>query len=196
MKNSFYAFVRWLSHILFIYHGMRLEGEENIPKEGPVVLIVNHRIWFDVVCVAHSTPRQVFFISKSENFQNKFFGWFLKKLDVIPVHRGESDMQAIRKGLQVLGRGDVLCVFPEGTRNRTKEVIQEFHNGAALFALTSGAPCIPIFLGEFAPFRRTRVRVGKPVDLSPWRGGRVNSTAMDGATEKLRQTMLEMAKNG
>lgn len=96
-----------------------VSGRENIPASG-AVLVSNHASMFDPVVLGVAVPRPIHFMGKAELFRNRISNWFFRKLHAFPVRRGEFDRGAIRSALEVLDRGQLLGIFPEGTRNRGK----------------------------------------------------------------------------
>jgi 1-acyl-sn-glycerol-3-phosphate acyltransferase len=168
-----YWFVRKLFE-LFYRFGCRLqiEGRENLVAEGPAIIIANHVSFWDPPLVsAIASRRQMHFMAKEELFRNPLFGWILRRINVFPVKRGAPDRKAIKHALDVLARGELLAMFPEGTRSKTG-ILQKPEPGAAMFALKTGAPVIPVALfnsGKIlragGPFPRLTVLVGKPFRL-------------------------------
>jgi len=189
-----YRIGRSIAYLVRLYYPLKIMNRECIPKQGPVVLIINHRIWYDVVPVVHSLRRQVFFISKAENFKNKLFAWFLTSCGCFPIHRGTADLPAMRYGISLLKEGKVLGIFPEGTRNRTDQTLQTFHEGASLFALNGKATAVPIFLGDFRAFHRTPVLIGQPLDLSQWRDRPVNRVILNEVTGLIVHEMQNLVE--
>lgn len=107
-----------LTHCWFF---LKKEGRENIPAEGPAILVCNHIHLMDVACIIAMTKRQVRFMAKKELFDNKLIGWFLTKIGTFPISRGDADISGIRNALKVIKEGGLLCIFPEGTRNRERK---------------------------------------------------------------------------
>ncbi|NPV26317.1 MAG: 1-acyl-sn-glycerol-3-phosphate acyltransferase [Firmicutes bacterium] len=151
----------------------RVEGLENVPPQGPVVVVSNHVSWWDPVVVGCALNRPVHFMAKEELFQIPVFGSLLVRLNAFPVKRGQPDRQAIRHALQILEDGKILGLFPEGTRSKTGE-LQKPHPGAAMIALKARAPIVPVACietqrlfakGWFHPFT---VRIGKPLVYSDY----------------------------
>ena len=189
----FYAMLKPVTYTFRLWFPLKIIHRERIPRHGPVMVYANHRIWYDVVPVAHATRRQIYFISKVENFKVPFFAWLLKQLGCFPVRRDSADMPAFRKAFGVLRDNKVLGIFPEGTRNRTDTRFQDFHEGAAMFALGTGAVVVPIYLSEFRAFRRSHIMVGKPLDLSAYEGKRANKAAMEAVTQQMFDALVEIA---
>lgn len=145
----------------------RVHGKENIPKSGAAIICINHMRNSDAVRMFLSCHRQIFFLGKSELFENKFVGWVLRCVGVIPVQRGHGDVGAINSAGQHLQNGDLLGVFIEGTRSKDGSLGQP-KAGAAMLAWRYHVPVIPCCItakdGRLPKsFEKCCVTYGKPV---------------------------------
>jgi 1-acyl-sn-glycerol-3-phosphate acyltransferase len=155
-----------------------VEVDGAIPREGPLIVVANHISNSDPPLVAGwLTPmlgRQMHILAKQALFVGPL-GWILKKVGATPVKAGGSDIEAYRVARAVLDRGDVLCIFPEGTRSATG-VMQEPKPGVAMLATRTSVPILPVgvsgsdyFLGRGKKLPRLRapihLHVGKPFTL-------------------------------
>jgi len=150
-----------------IFYRIRTIGRENIPMSGPVLLCANHPTALDMFLIGVNVPkRKVHFMAKAELFRNRFLAWILRRLGAFPVSRGKGDVGSVKTLLKLLEQGEMVGVFPEGTRTRKKDPTKR-KAGIALFALTSGAPVLPVAIkGEFRPFRKVELIFGKPFRVS------------------------------
>ncbi|MHB1127196.1 MAG: lysophospholipid acyltransferase family protein [Bacillota bacterium] len=144
----------------------KIIGSENVPLQGPVVMVSNHVTYLDPFMIGGTTKRKVFFMAKAELFKIPILGFLIRNVSAFPVKRGKGDRAALRACMEVLQRGDVLGLFPEGTRSKTGELLP-FQGGAALVALKTGAPIVPVaIIGKpgwnLRPFK---VVVGKPLAI-------------------------------
>lgn len=148
----------------------RIEGVENIPKDGPAILMMNHNAFIDSLVVLHACPRNIVPMAKVEVFDYPVISIFPKLWEVIPVRREEVDRRAIQLTLDVLRAGEIVLVAPEGTRG---PALQEGKVGVAYVGSRSGAPVIPTAVSGTVGFPalrgsamwRTpgaRVKFGKP----------------------------------
>jgi 1-acyl-sn-glycerol-3-phosphate acyltransferase len=163
---SFYFFARSLLNKFLKLKGFKIEGIENVPLEGPVIIACNHVSYWDPILVGCALPRQIFFMAKEELFQKPVLGFAIKKLGAFPVKRKQGDVSAIRKSLEILKGNKVLGIFPEGTRSKSG-TIQEAMAGIALIMEKSKAPILPIKVyGAKGLLRQKRgnigVVIGKP----------------------------------
>jgi len=163
-----------------------VEGEENIPDEGPAIFASNHLSFSDSIFTPLITPRKVTFVAKAEYFTGKGIkGWLTKMFFVgtgtIPVDRsgGRAARAALDTQLQVLRAGGIAGIYPEGTRSPDGRLYRG-KTGVARLALESGAPVVPVALlntdeiqptGKLIPkIKRVRIRFGKPLDFSRYAG--------------------------
>jgi 1-acyl-sn-glycerol-3-phosphate acyltransferase len=151
--------------IAFETHGM-----PNIPRHGRLIVYINHINFLDPILACALVPREVIPLSKVENLQHPLIGPLARAYGAIPIHRGEVDLAAFKRSLEVLEAEKVLLVAPEGTRSGHGR-LQEGKDGLTLLALRTHAPLIPIglvgqekFPSNFRKLWRTKVsvRVGRP----------------------------------
>ncbi|MBX9972847.1 1-acyl-sn-glycerol-3-phosphate acyltransferase [Cytobacillus firmus] len=144
-------------------------GKENFPAEGGVLLCSNHIDNLDPPVVGINAPRPVYFMAKEELFKVPVLGKILPDLNAFPVKRGMSDREALRKGLGILKEGNVLGLFPEGTRSKTGQLGKGLA-GAGFFALRSEAHVVPCaIIGPYKAFSKLKVVYGKPIDMKELR---------------------------
>ncbi len=157
----------------FIF-GIKIQGAENIPKEGPFIIASNHRSYIDPPVIASVFPEPVFFVAKEELFRNPLAGFILKHLAAIPIRRGGMDKEALRNSLNILKGGCSLCIFPEGTRAGRGAFLKP-KPGVGMLVLKSGVKVLPVYLGGTddvmprdsllpKPFRDIKVVIGKPLE--------------------------------
>src|SRR5437762_1598732 len=122
---------------------VRVSGIANIPREGGFILAPSHRSMMDIPFAAVVTPRRIRFMGKKSLFGVPVIGPIFRWLGGFPVARDGTDRKAVRDSVDMLRAGEVLCVFPEGTRQHGPK-IQPLQPGAAYLALRSGVPVVPI----------------------------------------------------
>jgi 1-acyl-sn-glycerol-3-phosphate acyltransferase len=160
---------------------IRIEGAiGEIPREGPVILAANHVSNADPVVIgAWLTPalgRRIHWLGKREMFDWPIVGWMARNGGVVPVDRAAADVEAFRMARRVLEAGNVLMVFPEGTRSAGGE-LQRPKDGLAMLALRTGATIVPVGVSDSdrvwprgrklpKPGGRITMRVGRPFRLS------------------------------
>lgn len=158
--------------ILGVFRAMTrftVSGAERLPDSGPVILTANHLTNYDVFFLQAAIQRPIFYMGKEELFRHPAMDWALRQLGGFPVYRSAGDEWALRQAERVLHAGQVLGMFPEGTRSKGKG-LKPAKTGVARLALAVGCPILPVALhGPQYMFkevsRRTHVLVtfGEPV---------------------------------
>ncbi len=181
---------------------IQLEDAANVPSDGGVVLAANHASFLDSVLLMYSLPRRVSFLGKAEYLS----AWPTRKLfpaaGMIPVDRsGRGVSRSLDEAGRRLRSGEVVGIFPEGTRSRDGR-LHRGHTGVAHLALRSQAPIVPVGIvgsdeaqppGARFPRYRSRVslRFGSPVDLGRWAGqhpgGHVKREITDAVMRRIAQ---------
>jgi len=193
-----YRLLRKVGRFVFqVVYGFEVLGLEQVPPEGGCILAANHTSKLDPPLLYCIFPRLVHFMAKKELFQWFPLGWIITKLGAFPVERGAADRGAIRRAQEILREGGVVGVFPEGT---TRGVgLRPFHNGAALLALKTGSPILPVAITWYTkkPFRGSAVRVavGKPI-MVPGKKERVAKHELVELTQEIRNSIAQMLEEG
>jgi 1-acyl-sn-glycerol-3-phosphate acyltransferase len=166
MNVTFYSFAKFVAgSILKPLYRIEVKGVEHFPKDGGVLVCANHIDNLDPPTVGVTSPRPIHFMAKAELFRVPVLNYIITKLGAFPVKRGMSDREALKKGLAVLREGNVLGLFPEGTRSKTGELGKGLA-GAGFFALRTEAHVVPCaIIGPYKPFRRVKVVYGKPLSM-------------------------------
>jgi len=129
-----------------LMYRLRLEGLDNVPSEGGVLIAPNHVSWADGVLVGLSCPRHPRMLVYADYFEKPLLRWFGRLADVILIKPGKrSVVESIRAARQALENGEVVCVFPEGGITRNGEV-QKFHPGFLSILKGTDAPVVPVYL--------------------------------------------------
>jgi 1-acyl-sn-glycerol-3-phosphate acyltransferase len=182
---------------------LEVRGGEHIPASGGFVIAPGaHRSNLDTPILSTVTTRILRYMGKEGLWRVPFLGWLLTALGGFPVERSLVDREALRRAEEVLGRGEPLVVFPEGTRKRGP-VIEEVKDGAAFLACRTGVPIVPVGLGgtERAMgvgmrwIRPTKVViiVGEPLHPPSRRPGeRVKRSDVRRLTEDLKERLQEL----
>jgi len=160
---SYKAIHAFTSLVKPLFCQLDIEGRENIPATGGCVLTCNHTMGPDFLVVGYLSPRQVYFMVKAELMEaNRWLGRFLTYNGCFPIRRGDGDMEAIQHAVDLVRRGRVLGMFPEGTRSRTGK-LQRGRSGAAYVAIQAQAPIIPVAVVNSEPiFQRSNYLSLKP----------------------------------
>lgn len=165
-----YKFLIYVFKAFSRLQGVRFYNRQNVPGEGPLVVIGNHRCWSDIALMALAVyPRQVHFMAKSEYSKNRILGFLIKYLGSFMVERGEADIKAVKTSLGYLKKGEVVGIFPEGTRNR-EDGLLPFKEGAFMIASRGKAKILPLAIRDaeaYAKFGKPRssVDIGECFEL-------------------------------
>src|ERR1700729_1110251 len=160
-----------LTPFFLFYLQMRGIGREHMRAAGPVILASNHRSFFDPFVIGTMTRRPVYYVAKKELFTyNRVLSWLLNALGAFPVDRGAGDQDTIETAKIILERGEIVLMFPEGTRTRPG-ALGKPRRGVGRLALETGAPVVPIAIigtedvrkGWRLRPRKIRLRAGRPL---------------------------------
>ncbi len=167
--------VYWLARAVLqpffhIYFRMSRIGREHIPAEGPVIVAANHRSFLDPFVIGTMVRRPMYYVTKKEAFIHPIVSWILTALGAFPVDRGAGDTDMIGTAKAILGRGEVVLIFPEGTRTRPGSLGRS-RRGVGRLALETGAPVVPVAVigtedvrrGFRIRPRKVRIRAGRPL---------------------------------
>ncbi|NLK64820.1 MAG: 1-acyl-sn-glycerol-3-phosphate acyltransferase [Tissierellia bacterium] len=158
--------VRVLRVLVFLIFDFKVYNKENLNNtEGGLIVCGNHRSMFDPVMLAVSTKRQVHFMGKKELFESKFWGFIFRRLGAFPVDRKGVSLSAVKSSLNVLDKGGVLGIYPEGTRVKTGYDENNAKAGIALIANKANVKIMPVYLEGDYKFRgKLRLYIGKEKD--------------------------------
>lgn len=185
--------------MLFLLSCWEVKGKENVPREGPLLVVANHMTNLDPPLLSVSLGRYAMFMAKDGLFRSKLASYFIRGLGAFPVYRDGMQREALLAAEQVLNSGYALCIFPEGMRSRTGQLRQAFP-GSALIAIRTGAPVLPVAITGTEAIkgmvwlRRPRLTVtfGKPFHLPP-PGGNNNR---DKCAEYMMERIAELLPPG
>jgi 1-acyl-sn-glycerol-3-phosphate acyltransferase len=146
---------------------LSVTGKEHLPASGPVLIVSNHISQADpVILGVAAVPRKSYYFAKAELFRVPFLRGYVNRMGAFPVERGGADRRALRLSREVLARGDMRLMFPEGSRF-TDGRLRPGLSGAGSLALIPGVTVIPAAIwGSHRLRHKTRVAFGPPVDLS------------------------------
>ena len=166
-KNTFSIIKALLRFPFLLWYNPKVIGKENIPKTGATIICANHKHVMDQCPILLSTKRMVHYMAKKEYFDGKY-AWFFKLAGCIPVNRSIKDNDAKEKALSLLKEGYAVGLFPEGTRNKTKEFLLPFKFGAVSMAKKTDAYIVPVGITGEYKFRSKdlTVRIGKPFKIT------------------------------
>ena len=191
----------------FIRAGVRVhvEGRDNVPKRGPVILAANHRSFLDSIFIPLVVHRRVTFVAKAEYFDDPKTAWFFRGVGQIPIRRegGSASERALASATEVLQSGNVFGIYPEGTRTRDG-LLHRGHTGVARLAMRCGAPIVPVGLvgtDDVQPIdskmpklnRHITIRFGEPIDPARYAGRENDRLALRELTDELMYEICQLS---
>ncbi|MBQ2872469.1 MAG: 1-acyl-sn-glycerol-3-phosphate acyltransferase [Bacilli bacterium] len=192
MKEKYkktYTVLKTILKIPFkLWYNPKIIGANNIPQKGALIVCANHKHIMDQCPILISTKRMVHYMAKKEYFDGKF-AWFFKVSGCIPVNRSIKDTEAKERALKLLKEGYAVGLFPEGTRNKTDEVLLPFKYGAVSMAKKTDAYILPVGISGEYKFRSDNliVKIGKPF--------KINNMELEEANNLLKDKILELIEN-
>ena len=168
MKDPiFYKITRPILAIFIKLYRPTIIGKEFIPKEGRVILAGNHTSYLDPLLVAYGTKRCVYYFAKDSLYKGIKKPIF-KGLGIIPVNRKIKDKNSLYKGIDVLNNDLVVGIFPEGTINKTDDIVMNFKFGAVKMAYETNSKIVPFSITHKYKFLKKSVKIeyGKPYNVS------------------------------
>ncbi|MEU3580884.1 lysophospholipid acyltransferase family protein [Streptomyces globisporus] len=198
-----------LGPVLRLLFRPRIEGLENIPEDGAAIVAGNHLSFSDHFLMPAILKRRITFLAKAEYFtgpgiKGRLTAAFFRSAGQIPVDRSGKDagQAAIREGLGVLNKGELLGIYPEGTRSHDGRLYKG-KVGVAVMAITAGVPVIPCaMLGTFEiqppgqklpKIKQVAIRFGEPLDFSRYAGMEDQKAAIRAVTDEIMYAILELS---
>lgn len=190
--------VRGSNRILF---RVTVEGPGRVPDAGPVIIAPVHRSFIDFWVASEVTRRRIFYMTKDSLWENRVLARVIPALGGFPVNREGADREALRRAQEVIDAGEVLVMFPEGTR-REGTLVRDLHEGVAFLAARTGATIVPLGIGGSASVmpkgshlprpHHIHVVVGEPIEVPVPAGGRVPRRRVHELTEQLTGSIQQL----
>ena len=189
-KGEFgYKLLTPLMRVLFnLYYHPKIINKEVIPKDGPILIVGNHKHVYDQCLTIMATKRVIHYMAKKEYFEGRL-AWFFKFVGCIPVNRQIKDTAATAQALEILKNNGAIGLFPEGTRNKTKDIfLLPFKFGTVSMAKKTNATIVPFGLTGDYKFRSKNlvVRYGTPF--------KVGNMSLEEANDKLYHEVEKLMK--
>ena len=167
MNLFLYWFVKIVgTPIFYLLFTPKYKNQKNIPKGVPVVLAGNHKSNFDCASLVCSTRRVIHFLAKKELLDTKM-KYFFKGMGIIPVDRKKKNGKALDSAIKCLNQNKVIGIFPEGTINKTDDIIMPFKFGAVKMASSTNAYIVPFSItGKYRMFGGLTITFGKAYKVS------------------------------
>ncbi|MGN1094756.1 MAG: lysophospholipid acyltransferase family protein [Eubacteriales bacterium] len=183
----------------FLFFRIKTKNKENIPdKNTPYIICANHISAHDICFIATRMHRQIFFVAKEEIGKNPIIRFFAKKLGVIFIKRGKADLNALRSSVNVVKNGNVLCIFPQGTRFRDVPAEKEqFKSGVGMIAYRAKADILPVYIhtknNRAKFFGKVDVIFGEPIKYSELQFESGKFSEFEKATELIAEKIISLS---
>ena len=177
----------------------QVKGRENIPSQGPLLVVANHLNLADPPLLGVCLGRKVMFMAKKELFHFRVSGYFMRSFGAFPVHRSQLDRKALRQAEQMLADGQALAMFPEGKRSRNAQLKPAF-SGSALVASHSGVLILPVGIAGtekikgaawFLRHPKITINIGCPFSLPPV-GSKLTKAELTELTNSIMERIAEL----
>ncbi|AEE96855.1 lysophospholipid acyltransferase family protein [Mahella australiensis] len=176
---------------LMLLYGLRIVNKENIPEKSGCIIYANHTSYLDPVVIGAMLDRPINFMAKEELFHIPVLSNIIKLWGAFPVKRNAADITAIRKALNLIKKGELFGIFPEGTRSKDGHIAM-LQPGVALIALKANAPVIPVFIEPYKLFGRTNIYVGEPLDLSQYAKNNNDANKLEEISDIMYEALLRL----
>jgi len=192
---KFLCFLRiLLIPLIYILYPFRFYGNRKV-KDGACLYVSNHLRFVDIAYPPCTTWEGIHYIAKKSLEKAPVVGWLFKKAKGISANRDGADVRTVMDALKCLKNGEKVCLYPEGTRNKTSEPLLPFKAGAAMLSIKARVPIVPILIyNRQKLFRTTHVLIGDPFEFSEYYDQKITEEVLKEADGKLWNMMLEMSK--
>ncbi|MBB6216682.1 1-acyl-sn-glycerol-3-phosphate acyltransferase [Anaerosolibacter carboniphilus] len=192
---SFYWFARNLMRLfIHFFYRVRVEGLEHLPKDGGYIICSNHINYLDPLVIGTSIPRKMGYMAKEELFRNKLLGFILIKLGMFPVNRNGADISAIKSSLRILNKGDVLGIFPEGTRNIQRNEMKS-KPGLAMIAIKAKVPIVPVaIISDYKLFGKIKIKINEPITYDEYYNLKIDVDTYQLLSQKVMDSIENQTK--
>lgn len=196
--EKWFGFMRFI-HCVFILpiFPYKKYGHKERFNDRSYLIVGNHLSVLDVIPAAMATDKPVNYMAKKELFEKGISKWFTKKCECIPVNRDGTDVRAIMQAMKILKNDGVVCIFPEGTRNKTEDMFLPFKSGAAALSIKTKTPIIPMIqVKKIKAFRMARIYYGEPFEFTEFYDKKLTQEDIEKADaillEKFKEQYLKL----
>ena len=185
--RSYRFFKAILVPIFKFWYRPTIIGKENIPEEGAILIVGNHKHVYDQCLTIVATKRVIHYMAKREYFDSKM-AWFFKATGCISVDRSKKDNEAVNKAIDILNQGGAIGLFPEGTRNKTDKLLLPFKYGTVSMAQKTNATIVPFGITGDYKFRSKNLKImyGEPF--------KIEDMSLEEANQKLYKEVERLMK--
>ena len=196
-KRIYMTAHRFIAPLVRFFMNVHIEGKENIPSDGGVIICANHIAVRDPILIAACFPRQVRYVAKKELFSVPVISSIIRTLGAIKMDRKGNDVVALRSCTQLAKLGEAVAIFPQGHRYPgVNPATTPLRAGAAQIAYRSGCDVLPVCINvkknKYAPFRRVTIIVGKVIPHSELPFGNGGTDSYQNVTDLVFQEIVNL----
>lgn len=182
----------FFSFLETIVYRPKIVGMENVPKDTAALICPNHVHALDSAIIVAKFKRKVNVLAKEELYKNGFIRFIADIFGIYPVKPDSKSMESVKISLKLLKKNELLMLFPEGTRNGMAKGVKP-KDGAIKLAIRANVPIIPIgFQGNFKPFRKIKVNIGKPIYYTVKKEDINNKEIVEKLTDELMKEIVNL----
>jgi len=170
----------------------KIEGRENVPKDGGVILCANHTSNQDALALAIASPRNLHFLTKYELWHGKFLSKLFDSLGCIPVNREKPSMDTLKRTVSTLKDGRAIAIFMQGGRREDIDY-DDVKAGVALFAVKGKASVVPVNItSKFKLFSRVNIKIGKPISFEEFWETKVRTEQLNAIAQRIIDAIAQL----
>jgi 1-acyl-sn-glycerol-3-phosphate acyltransferase len=184
-----------LTRIYFkLIYRVEVRNKEYVPETGPVLVCAAHHSILDMFFIGYKLNRWIYWMAKEELFKNPVLAFLLKKLGAFPIKRGKGDVGSIKTAYRLLEQGEMVGIFPQGTRRKTGDPQKNrIKSGAALMAVNTGVQILPAtVVGGLKPFSRIRVIFGKPFKITEEKDKKYSAEELNNISKEIMNRVFAL----
>ncbi len=190
--EKWFRFMHRVHHIVKAVLPFKKHGHKQYYTDGAYLVVGNHHSMLDVIPTACTSYRPLHFIAKQEIWDVKIGAWFCNKSDAFPVARDGQDVRATMKAIKLLRSGEMVAIYPEGTRNTSGEIFLPLKSGAASLAIKTRTPVIFVIqLSKLKPFRMHHMYYSEPFEFTQFYGKKLTAEDLAAADSIILEKMYE-----
>lgn len=192
--EKWFKFMRFI-HFVFLlpFYPYKKYGHTERFNDRSYLIVGNHLSVLDVIPAAMATDKPIHYMAKKELFEKGVGKWFTKKCECIPVNRDGNDVRAVMQAMKVLKEGGIVCIFPEGTRNKTDQMFLPFKSGAAALSIKTKTPIIPMVqVKKIKAFKKSHIYYGDPIEFTEFYDKKLTQEDIDRADKMLEDKFKEL----
>jgi len=188
-----YRFLRGVGRTIYFFRRWQVFGRQYLPATGGAIIAANHNSAWDPILLGCAIDREIHYMGKEEIFHKPIGAWFFSSLHAFPVKRGSVDRRAIRRALDILKAGQLVGIFPEGTRVESGKKVEP-QAGIALLALKAQVPVVPVGLKGSRSGGPPQIIIGNPMHFDDYYEAKPNSALLESISKQIMQEVNRLVE--